>query len=210
MRKFINQEILHLGIFTVFALAVLGFRLYRAEDAMFLFMAWNLALAWIPYLAALKISNSSAQGFRFSHLFMLVIWLSFLPNAPYMITDMMHLRPRPDIPYWYDTFTVFVFAMNGMLLFYASCKKIWVYLKMINPVLPGFVIPACFGLCAYGIYMGRWLRFNSWDAFFHPFRMTRTLFYHAMQPNHLSLIIQVTCLFAVMFYIMFRSMMSLK
>jgi uncharacterized membrane protein len=210
MMKRINPEIFHLGIFSLFTLGLLGFRVYYAGNPAFLFLAWNIALAWIPYLAAFMISRTQPAGFRLGHLGLLVLWLSFLPNAPYLITDMVHLKPRENVPYWYDTFMIFAFALNGMVLFYASCKKIWVYLKAINPMLPGFVIPVCFGLCAYGVYMGRWLRLNTWDAFFHPFRMTKTLVYHAMVPSHLTLIIQVTCMFGILLYITFRSMMSLK
>jgi uncharacterized membrane protein len=210
MKNRINPEVLHLGIFTLFSLTLLAFRIYESENISFLFLAWNIILAWIPYLAAWLIEKTSGEGTRFLHLGLLILWLSFLPNAPYLITDIMHLRPRPGIPLWYDTFTVFVFAMNGVLLFYASSKKIWNYLKLVNPLLPGFIIPVCFGLCGYGVYMGRWLRFNSWDAFLHPFRMSKMMFYHAMQPNHLSLILEVTCLFTILFYMTFRSLMSLK
>ncbi len=186
MRSFLKSEFYNLSLFSGFALAVLFYRFHEAGTYSFKFLAWNLFLAWIPFLITLGIAETKSKIVAFLKL---VFWLLFLPNAPYLITDMLHLHPRVEVPYWLDTFILFVFALNGILLFYASSRAVWQYFKNLHHNLPLFLMPLCFALCAYGVYLGRWLRFNSWDAVYHPFRLTHAMLSHTLNPVWLFLFV---------------------
>lgn len=207
MNKYFQSAGFNLLVFSSFALILLGYRMHEADNLKFIFLAWNLFLAWVPYVATLGLSASSR---RYLIPLRLLLWLLFLPNAPYLITDMLHLHPRTDSPYWIDTFILFVFSLIGILLFYASSKAVWNYLQEIRPTLAYWVLPISFVLCGYGIYMGRWLRYNSWDAFQHPFRMSRFLLNHTFEPNNMLLIGQVTVLFGTMLLLLYRTLQSFR
>jgi len=207
MKTFLKSEIFNLAVFSGFALTVLCYRFNQSENFQFIFLCWNLLLAWIPYLVTLNLEQTKL---KIVVVFKLVVWLLFLPNAPYLITDMLHLHPRNNSPYWLDTTILFVFAFNGMILFYASVKPVWGYLNAFKKRFAIIFMPICFGLCSYGIYMGRWLRFNSWDAVHHPFRLTRTMFTHTFNDANLFLIVQVTLIFSTMLLLTYRLLQSLR
>src|SRR5262245_13804939 len=77
------------------------------------FLLFNLGLAWLPAVAALA-AYALARGRSPSVLGLLVacaaVWLLFLPNAPYLVTDLVHLQPRPGVPFWYDVILLSTFA----------------------------------------------------------------------------------------------------
>ncbi len=207
MKAFLKSETFNLAVFSSFAIGVLCYRFDQSENFNFKFLCWNLLLAWIPYLVTLGLDKTRSKivvGLK------LVFWLLFLPNAPYLITDMLHLHPRHESPYWLDTLILFVFAFNGMILFYASVRSVWSYFNALNWKFALFFMPLCLGLCSYGIYMGRWLRFNSWDAVHHPFRLTRTMFTHTFNDANLFLIVQVTLIFTSLLLLTYRLLRSLR
>ncbi len=207
MKTFLKSETFNLAVFSGFALMVLCYRFKQSENFQFIFLCWNLLLAWIPYFVTRGLDKSQSKIIVALKLF---LWLLFLPNAPYLITDMLHLHPRHESPYWLDTFILFVFAFNGMILFYASVRSVWTYFNALNWKFALFFMPICLGLCSYGIYMGRWLRFNSWDAVHHPFRLTRTMFTHTFNDANLFLIVQVTLIFSTMLLLSYRLLRSLR
>lgn len=207
MKTFLRSEFYNLSLLSSFALAVLLFRFHEAGSNNFNFLLWNLFLAWIPFLLTIGLDRTK---YKVIVLVKILLWLLFLPNAPYLITDMLHLHPRMEAPYWLDTFILFVFAMNGILLFYASTRAVWNYIRSVHPYLALVLMPVCFALCGYGVYMGRWLRFNSWDAVHHPFRLTNALVAHTFNPVHTLLIVQVTLLFSGLLYFIYRALQSLR
>src|SRR5687768_12604246 len=67
------------------------------------FLPWNLLLAWVPFGAAgvLRLLERDHRLTRPRILALLAVWLAFFPNAPYLVTDFQHLRPRPgEAPLW--------------------------------------------------------------------------------------------------------------
>jgi uncharacterized membrane protein len=136
-----------------------------------LFLVWNLFLAYIPY----AISNSVAyrpqwveNGWKFMLLF--VAWLFFIPNSFYLITDLFHLGQVKSIPGWYHLVMLISFAWNGLLL---GVVSVWqmerlLQIKWGNYNHWFFIYPIMW-LNALGIYIGRYLRFNSWDVITDPF-----------------------------------------
>jgi uncharacterized membrane protein len=136
----------------------------------YLFLIWNLFLAWVPYLAALYIARGVRKGMAWPMLMpTLLVWFFFLPNAPYLITDLKHLHYRPPVPFWYDIVMLFSNAITGLMLglvavyeVHESLKR-WISVKKANLAIVGSI-----ALSGFGIWLGRFQRFNSWDVLTRP------------------------------------------
>jgi uncharacterized membrane protein len=88
-------------------------------------MAWNLFLAAVPAVAAWLFARAMGRdSSTIEKVGWFLVWLIFLPNAPYIITDFVHLTPRPGIPFWYDTALLVSCAGTGLLLGYTSIADV--------------------------------------------------------------------------------------
>lgn len=152
-----------------FCLALLAWRLEWSGRTSFYFLSWNLLLALAPLVFAWVSLLVSKLGWKYMAVVALVPWLLFLPNAPYILTDLLHLKARAPIPLWYDLIMLLAFALTGLMLGYLSMvcaervllrvlKRPWVM------IIHGFVL----FLCGFGIYLGRFLRWNSWEVATRP------------------------------------------
>jgi uncharacterized membrane protein len=144
--------------------------LYWFRAPTFFFLLWNLFLAWIPYLAALKVEQMQRVGGRriFVWLWMLV-WLAFLPNAPYIITDFIHFRHLPPVPFWYDLTLFFATACTGLMLGLLSLYEVHlVFKRWFSKTFSAALIVLAIGLSGFGVWLGRFQRWNSWDLVTRP------------------------------------------
>mgnify|MGYP000054457986 CR=1 FL=1 len=142
----------------------------QARGLTFFFLLWNLALAWVPYLMALHIGQLQRQeAGRWRLLLGLCVWLAFLPNAPYLITDFVHFRPLPPVPIWFDLILLFAAASTGLLLGLLSIYEVHQVLKnWFSKRYSNLLILAAIGLSGFGIWLGRFQRWNSWDILTRP------------------------------------------
>ena len=149
-------------------------RVLMTGRLVFLFLIWNLFLAVVPF--ALSTMLGIAKGPLRARLLVPVgaAWLLFFPNAPYILTDLFHLERRAGVPYWYDLALILSCAWNGLMLAYASLADMQRLVKrrLGTGVSWAFATVALL-LSSFGIYLGRYLRFNSWDVLANPL----TLFY---------------------------------
>lgn len=152
-----------------FCLALLAYRIHWSGRTSFYFLSWNLTLAAIPLLFAVAALILSRSRWTLSSLAMLIPWLLFLPNAPYILTDLMHLKTRAPIPLWYDLIMLLSFALTGLLLGFLSmmCAE-RVLLKVFKRPVVVMIHGAVLFLCGFGIYLGRFLRWNSWEIATRP------------------------------------------
>ncbi len=155
----------------------------------FLFLVWNLFLAWVPYWIAILFRERIFKGKNWIiNLILLGIWLLFLPNAPYIITDFLHLRWRHPIPHWYDLMLLFVFAYTGLKLGIVSLRIVYSVLSQIWSKTSAriFIIISIF-LTGQGVYLGRVLRYNSWDIIHQPLEIVASfwngVFYPFLTPG---------------------------
>ncbi|HEY4672272.1 MAG TPA: DUF1361 domain-containing protein, partial [Gemmatimonadaceae bacterium] len=96
---------------------MLLFRFARSGSLALGFLAWNLFLAAVPAVAAWLFARAMGKNSStIERIVWFVVWLVFLPNAPYIITDFVHLIPRPEMPFWYDTALLVSCAGTGLLL----------------------------------------------------------------------------------------------
>jgi uncharacterized membrane protein len=138
------------------------------------FLVWNLFLAWLPMVFALLACESyqctSGRDWRF--LGLAGAWLLFFPNAPYIFTDLIHLTKRFYPYFWVDLSLILLCALTGLVLGFVSLYLMQsVVERMIGRAASWLFVAAVAALTGFGIYLGRFLRFNSWDVVFKPWQV---------------------------------------
>lgn len=143
------------------------------QSIFYFFLVWNLFLAAIPYLL-LQFAKQRIQLFENgkTRLLLFLIWLLFLPNSFYILTDFVHLQKgKPDL-FWFDLILLFSFASLGFLFGLLAIQEFKnCYFLFHSPKLIQTSIPIISLLCGFGIYLGRFLRFNSWHILTNPFEL---------------------------------------
>jgi uncharacterized membrane protein len=135
------------------------------------FLIWNLFLAWLPLLFALlacdEFKTGAGRSWRF--LGFAGTWLLFFPNAPYIFTDLIHLTTLFYRHFWVDLVLILLFAVIGLVLGFVSLFLMQaVVRRMFGPAASWLFIAGVAALSGFGIYLGRFLRFNSWDLLLKP------------------------------------------
>jgi uncharacterized membrane protein len=190
-----------LGLFvaSLFCIALVFVRNAHTGDVNFRYLIWNLFLAWIPFGLAVFVYDRWRR--RRGGMLLLVLgalWLLFFPNAPYIATDVVHLQHDPLSPYWYDAVTIAAFAWMGVLLGFASLYLMQTVVRQWRGVVAGWIFAfVAIGLGSLGIYLGRVLRLNSWDAVEHPSVLPRILHAAARNPFAYQEAVAVTLLFTL-------------
>jgi uncharacterized membrane protein len=133
-------------------------------------MLWNLTLAWIPFVVALVVYDRHRRGAPPGRLVLpALIWLLFLPNAPYLMTDFKYLAEIGGAPVWYDITLLTTFAWVGLLLGFGSLFLMHtVAVRILGAVASWVAVAAALGLTGFGVYLGRFERWNSWDVVRSP------------------------------------------
>jgi uncharacterized membrane protein len=175
-----------LVISSLTAFAMLGYRVFATGTFYYFFLLWNLFLAWLPYLISIlfKKRHSFLEN-RWKTIALFASWLVLLPNCPYLLTDLVHLRVREFIPLWFDALLIVVFAWTGLLLGLKSISNVHGYLRSMFPVfisriMLGFIILSC----SFGVYVGRILRWNSWDFIIRPVPLAKSILAQFLHPFH--------------------------
>ena len=163
-------------------LLVMG-RVLMTGRLMFLFLVWNLFLAVVPF--ALSTMLGTARGPLRARLLVPVgaAWLLFFPNAPYILTDLFHLERRVGVPYWYDLALILSCAWNGLMLAYASLSDMQGLVQRRLGTGAGWAFATvALLLSSFGIYLGRYLRFNSWDVLANPLTLFFDILNRILHP----------------------------
>ena len=173
----VRRALAIVGLLAASALCVglLELRIRETGDGFYRFLVWNLFLAWAPLVLAAAAYARSRRGVDPLTAALLVSWLVFFPNAPYLLTDFIHLTQGPA-PLWYDALMLSAFAWTGLLLGFASLYLVQLILRRAFGVAVSWLgVFGSLALASIGVYIGRFVRLNSWDALLHPRRVVEVV-----------------------------------
>jgi uncharacterized membrane protein len=195
--------VLTLGAVSAIAVALVSVRVAFSRDLRQAYLIWNLFLAWLPLFFCLaSVRVSQAVGRRHWKFWALAAsWLLFLPNAPYIFTDLIHLGPRGRPHFWVDLVLILLCAWTAALLGFVS---LYVMQRMVSRRFGSvggwaFVLLIS-GLTGVGICMGRFMRWNSWDLILNPIGVALGVCKRAIysaDSHHLAV---YAALFALLFF----------
>jgi len=180
-----NAKLLKLSVFaSVLCVMQIMMRMYYSSNLMYLFLVWNLFLAWIPYAITIAIQE---HPFVLKNKFLLfgalMAWLVFFPNGPYILTDLFHLHLRPDVPKWFDLILLLSFGWTGLMLGLISLYNVQNILSnVVNKFFSRAVVVGAAFLSGYGVYLGRFERYNSWNLLTDPILLIKDILGHVLHP----------------------------
>lgn len=183
-RSYLISEGMFLGLLVCYCFTCSLTRCYLTGESTFLFLNWNLFLAAVPWiLSKIALKMPSFQTSKYLVFILLGVWLLFFPNAPYILTDLFHLRQRPSIPIWFDLLMILSFAWTGLLFGFLSLRDLENILKKkFNKSKISLLIITLLFVCGFGIYLGRYLRWNSWDILYEPLSIAKDVFIRFSYP----------------------------
>jgi uncharacterized membrane protein len=165
-----------------FSIGLMSFRIIYTGHLLFAFLAWNLFLAFVPYAISKRMSAASINN-KWKFLLYSFAWLLFIPNSFYIITDLFHLDMNEEVPLWYDLALLLSFAWSGLLFGILSVRQMEkLFESNFNEKFDLLFIFSVMALNGFGIYIGRYLRFNSWDVVTNPFQLISDILYLFVHP----------------------------
>lgn len=189
---------------SLFSIGLVLFRMIYTGHLLFAFLVWNLFLAFVPYVISRQMSEVSMKN-KWKFLLFAFAWLLFIPNAFYIITDLFHLDMNETVPLWYDLALLLSFVWSGILFGILSVRQMEkLFEKHFNKKFDLLFILPVMALNGFGIYIGRYLRFNSWDVITNPLQLIQDIIYLFIHPfrNRFdwSMIVCYTILLTLIYY----------
>ncbi len=182
---------------------LLGARILISDSLRFVFLYWNLVLAVVPAILAFwLVRRIRLYGwFKWQQIVLTIVWLSFLPNSFYLVTDMVHLRANFEASFYFDVVMLSSFMLNGLSLGFYSVYMIHKELK--RHFSPNFTLAAVgviFFLCSFATYLGRFVRWNTWDIVLQPLGLLFDVSDRFINPSaHNETYLATFSFFAVLF-----------
>ena len=208
----ISRATLSLIILSLLCCSLLIIRAVETQQVVGLSLLWNLFLAWMPLFFALiarriaLMSETITKSKQILIYLTLAFWLLFFPNAPYIITDLIHLGEYNSQILWFDTVGFFIAALAGMA---TGLYSLYVAHQVLNclttSILAWVIVSVSVTLSGFGLYLGRFVRFNSWDLFTNPFYLLRKSFQELQNP----LAMQTTLVFTLVVMVLYISILIL-
>ena len=166
-RELLNALVLA-SMVSIFLYAV---RALTADSWRYWFLNWNLLLAWpsliIAWILKQRVKNSS--WLSWPSLALTALWLGFLPNSFYIVSDFIHLHSTGEVSLLFDVVLFISYTWNGYMLGFASLYIVHrALLKKVPKREAHVLIGTTLFLCGYAIYLGRYLRWNTWDVVVNP------------------------------------------
>ena len=156
-------------ILILFCVALVAIRVLNTDTYTYAFLIWNLFLGVIPFLLSKLAVVMFQKGRRLGTTMLVLICILFLPNAPYIITDLFHLHWNRSAPLWFDSVMIFSFALTGLISFFSALANLeQISRQLMRPPYRVVMTVLVIFASAFGMYLGRYLRFNSWDIISNP------------------------------------------
>jgi uncharacterized membrane protein len=205
--KSVKQSTKIFAVTILFQFVLLVFRWIYTKELSFGFYPWNTFLAIVPLFFSARLLKQ--QKMNLVTVLCIGGWLLFFPNAPYLVTDVFHFGERPIVPTWFDLVIVILGAWNGILLAILSLLQVEFFFKRLyKGKWLGLMMGLVFLLTGYGVYIGRYLRFNSWDIVTAPINLFSTSIKHIAHPFAYPHLWAFTIIFSFMLCLMYYSIKS--
>lgn len=182
----------YVGLTLLLAVGIFTIRAIIFGKSFFPYVYWNMFLAWLPWAISKTVTGSEKRLVRWGKG---LAWLLFLPNSFYLATDLIHLRESTEISFWIDLVMLLSFTSSAFLMgFYSfnNIEKVFTrnstqHVQTISRIL-------LFAACSYGVYMGRILRWNTWDLVVRPGAVLQSVFDSVvtMHPHSLAFTISLS------------------
>ncbi|MDB5161253.1 MAG: hypothetical protein JWO96_633 [Candidatus Saccharibacteria bacterium] len=203
-RRFVTS----LGLLSLLCLGLLAFRIVSTGKFQYLFIPGNLALAWASLIFAWLLGHQ-LKKYRWKswqNIILTVLWLIFLPNSWYVLTDLIHVYPSGQISQLYDIALVGSLVLSGFFLGFTSLYLVHRELiKRLSDRQAAMIVGGVILLSSFAIYLGRILRWNSWDIIKNPGGLILNISDRIVDPfAHVSSF-TVTALFFVTLSVMYLS-----
>lgn len=189
----------------LFIAVMITMRIAYANNIRYAFLMWNLFLGWIPFQLSITLTLHGHKH-RLYRYTLLAGWLLFFPNSLYIVTDLIHLdESRSDAPVWYDAILLFTSSLTGLIMAFISLYQVETFLRtIITKKHVNKLVMAAIFLGSFGVYVGRFLRWNSWDVFVNPFSLLTEITLPFVRPfDHFKtwgVTILLSALFSLLYF----------
>ncbi|MCT4565556.1 MAG: DUF1361 domain-containing protein [Maledivibacter sp.] len=184
-----------LGVVSLVGFMMIVFRVLNEKNIRFAFLIWNLFLAWVPLFLSLGINhiNKNMKYGAKKTIYLLFLgfsWLMFFPNAPYIVTDVIHLSIynyyhniseyaynfNTDFMIWYDLILIMLFIFTGYIVGHISLYNMHKIIEEKLEKVVGWIFVCIVSfLSGFAIYLGRFLRLNSWEMASNPVNLIKAI-----------------------------------
>ena len=196
-----RRFLIALGLLTGTDLVLLALRVLVTDSSRYRFIPGNLVLAWLSLLTAWILVDYvkrnpwlSWQGLSLS-----ILWLVFLPNTWYVLTDFIHVTPNGEISQLYDIVLIWLLVFTGFILGIASLFLVHrQLLARLRPASSWAFIEGAIIISSFAIYLGRDLRWNSWDIIANPAGLLANVSNQVVDPFGSPRALNVTLLFLIL------------
>ena len=200
-----------LSLLSLFSVSLSLFRVFYTGSLEFISLNWNLFLAFIPWLLSSIIILGNLRKNKILLPLLMVTWILFFPNSPYILTDLYHLGHSSTAPVWFDLVLILSFALTGLLFGFIS-------LLDIEKILSGFLTKGkvilltilYLFLSGFGIYLGRFLRWNSWDVVTSPISLFSDIIHRFINPFAYQKTWALTILLGILLNLLYFSFRLIK
>lgn len=160
-------------LLSFYCLILMLLRAEITQSIYLFFLIWNLLLAGIPYIITTYLATfRNFKTSKIKTILLLVTWLVFLPNSFYIITDLVHLLSSNEFFFWFDLILISSFSISGFIMGLTSIVEFEeIISEFFSARIVLFSIPIICFLCGFGIFLGRILRFNSWEILSNPMQL---------------------------------------
>jgi uncharacterized membrane protein len=193
---------------TIIAVVLNILRVILWDKISFIFILWNIFLALIPFIISsyLLIYSKKEKVNKIILILGFILWLLFIPNAPYIITDFIHLGEARAVPLIFDILLLFSSSLIGLWLCLSSLFHIEQIIKnKYNPKLTSIIMGFIILLISFGIYLGRYLRFNSWDIFINHTSLIKNIWKIFSEPSMYTGVYLYTGLLFFFIFLFYKS-----
>lgn len=174
-RQGLVAPVFALAMASIILTAMVAYRILAGCAVWHAYLVWNLFLAWLPLVfAVLAVERFAVAGGLRDRKFMAlgIVWLLFFPNAPYIFTDVVHLFSGWRSSFWVELIMILLCALTGFLAGFLSLQVMHNLVARTHGRFAGWLFVASVsGLAGFGVYLGRFVRLNSWDVLTNPLRL---------------------------------------